>query len=183
MATERIHKLHSRTKLLEKVFPIMSTFLRNKTISKTTPLRKENPFPQFNVASHKRPGIRLSFEYTTTLLSGEGGEGRTGTATMFRKMLSKYTIFSTVLSKIVGAPKSYSQNFRETTPACCQSDYKTQKKKTQKRSRRRNKRDSPLKRSNSQASLNNTEIILSFAFLALALVKQAQYITTIPRQL
>ena len=94
--------LQFRTKLLEKVFPIMSTFLRNKTISKTTPLRKENPFPQFNVASHKRPGIRLSFEYTTTLLSGEGGEGRTGTATMFRKMLSKYTIFSTVLSKIVG---------------------------------------------------------------------------------
>ena len=93
--------LQSRTKLLGKVFPIMSTFLRNKTISKTTPLRKENPFPQFNVASHKRPGIRLSFEYTTTLLSGEGGEGRTGTAKMFRKMLSKYIIFSTVLSKIV----------------------------------------------------------------------------------
>ena len=82
-------------------FPIVSTFLRNKTISKTTPLRKENPFPQFNVASHKRPGIRLSFEYTTTLLSGGGGEGRTGTATMFWKILSKYTIFSTVLSKIV----------------------------------------------------------------------------------
>ena len=78
----------------------MSTFLRNKTISKTTPLRKENPFRQFNVASCKRPGIRLSFEYTA-LLSGKGGEGRTGTATMFRKMLPKYTIFSTVLSKIV----------------------------------------------------------------------------------
>ena len=92
--------LQSRTKLLEKVFHIMSTFLRNKTISKTTPLWKENPFSQFNVASHKRPGIRLSFEYTT-LLSGEGGEGRAGTATMFRKMLSKRTIFSTVLSKIV----------------------------------------------------------------------------------
>ena len=95
-------ELQSRTKLLEKVFPIISTFLSNKTISKTTSLRKESPFRQFNVASHKRPGIRLSFEYTTTLLSGEGGEGRTGTATMFRKMLSKYTIFSTVLSKIVG---------------------------------------------------------------------------------
>ena len=95
------HYMQSRTKLLEKVFPIMSTFLRNKTIFKTTPLRKENPFPQLNVASHKRPCIRLSFEYTTTLLSGEEGEGRTGTATMFRKMLSKYTIFSTVLSKIV----------------------------------------------------------------------------------
>ena len=78
-------KLQSQTKLPEKVFPIMSTFLRNKTISKTSPLRKENPFRQFNVASYKLPGIRLSFEYTT-LLSGEGGEGRTGTATMFRKM-------------------------------------------------------------------------------------------------
>ena len=98
-------KVQSRTKLLEKVFPIISTFLRNKTISKTTPLRKENPFPQFNVASHKRPGIRLSFEYTTTLLSGEGGEERTGTATMFRKMFPKYTIFSTVLSMIVEKPK------------------------------------------------------------------------------
>ena len=86
--------LQSPTKLLEKVFPVMSTFLRNKTIFETTPLRKENPFPQFNVASHKRPGIRLSFEYTTTLLSGEGGEGRTGTATMFRKVLSKYIQFS-----------------------------------------------------------------------------------------
>ena len=102
-----------RTKLLEKVFPIMSTFLRNKTISKTTPLREENPFPRFNVASHKRPGIRLSFEYITTLLSGEGGEGRTGTATIFRKMLSKYTIFSTVLSKIAEWP-GYG-NFRKVT--------------------------------------------------------------------
>ena len=37
--------LQSRTKLLEKVFPIMSAFLRNKTISKTTPLRKDIPFP------------------------------------------------------------------------------------------------------------------------------------------
>jgi len=32
---------------------------------------------------------------------GKWGEGRTGTAMMFRKMLPKYTIFSTVLSKIV----------------------------------------------------------------------------------
>ena len=79
----------------------MSTFLHNKTISQTTPFRKEIPFPRFNVASQKRPGIRLSFEYTPTLLSRQGGERRTGTATMFRKMLPKYTIFSTVLSKIV----------------------------------------------------------------------------------
>ena len=97
----KVGKLQSRTKLLEKVFPIVSTFLRNKTLSKTTPLRKKKNLHKFNVASHKHPGIRLSFEYTTTLLSGEGREGRTSTASMFRKMLSKYTIFSTVLSKIV----------------------------------------------------------------------------------
>ena len=96
-------QLQSRTKLLEKVFPIMSTFLRNKTISKMTPLRKENRFLQINVASHKCPRIRLSFEYTRTQLSGEGGEGRIGKAMMFRKMLSKYTIFATVLSKIVAS--------------------------------------------------------------------------------
>ena len=78
-----IYNLQSQTKLLEKVFPIMPTFLKvcNKTISKTTPLRKENPFPQFNVASYKFPGIRLSFKYITTLLSGEGGERRNSTAT------------------------------------------------------------------------------------------------------
>ena len=99
--SSRSLNLQSRTKLLEKVFPIMSTFLRNKTISKTTPLRKEISFPQINVASYKRPGIRLSLKYTTTLLSGERGEGRTDTATMFRKIFPKYTIFSTVLSKIV----------------------------------------------------------------------------------
>ena len=93
-----------RHNLQEKVFLIMPTFLCNKTITKMMPLRKENPFPQFNVASYKCPGIRLSFTYTTTLPSG--GEGRTGTATMFRKMLSKYTIFSTVLSKIVGQNSS-----------------------------------------------------------------------------
>ena len=54
--------LKYRTKLLENVFPIMSTFLRNKPISKKTPLQQENPLPRLNVASLKRPGIRLSFE-------------------------------------------------------------------------------------------------------------------------
>ena len=91
---ERVKQLQSRTKLLEKVFPIMSTFLRNKTISKTMPLREENPFPRFNVASHKRPGIRLSFEYTTTLLSGEGGEGRTGTYDFQKNAVQVYTFLN-----------------------------------------------------------------------------------------
>ena len=87
--------LQSRTKLFDKVFLIMSTFLCNETISETTPLRKaENPLPQCNIASYKRPWIRLSFEYTTTLLSGDWGEGRTGTATIFRKMLLKYSAYN-----------------------------------------------------------------------------------------
>ena len=101
----------SWTKLLENVFPIMYTILRNKTISKTAALSKEIPFPQFNVASYKSWGIRLSFEHTTTLLpgGGGGGEGKSVTATMFRKMLPKYEIFLTVLSKIAGdsSPEFY----------------------------------------------------------------------------
>ena len=64
-------------------------------------MRKEIHFPQLNVASYKRQGIRLCFEYTTTLFPGEGVEGRISTATIFRKRLSNYAIFKTVLFKIV----------------------------------------------------------------------------------
>ena len=67
----------------------MPTFLRNKTFFKLTPLRKENSFTQFNVAFHRRLKIRLSFEYTTTLLSEKAREGRTRTGSMFEKMLFK----------------------------------------------------------------------------------------------
>ena len=70
--TETCFCLQSWTKLLEKVFSIMSTFLRNKTISKTTPLQKENPFPQFNVASNKRPGIRHSLNTHQHCFQGKG---------------------------------------------------------------------------------------------------------------
>ena len=86
---------------LRKFSPSCPLSYATKLFRKRRLCGKKTPSPNINVASHKRPGIRLSFECTTTLLSGEGGEGRTGTATMFRKMLSKYTIFSTVLSKIV----------------------------------------------------------------------------------
>ena len=37
--------LQFRTKLLQKVFPIMSTFLRNKTISRTTHCGEKTPSP------------------------------------------------------------------------------------------------------------------------------------------
>ena len=65
-------------------------------------MRKENPLPQFKVASYKCLGIRLSFEDPTTLLPGGGGEERIGRLRSSEKMPPKYAIFSTVLSKIVG---------------------------------------------------------------------------------
>ena len=67
----------------------MPTFLRNKTFFKLTPLRIENSFTQFNVALHRRLRIRLSFEYTTTLLSEKAAKKGTRTGSMFEKMVFK----------------------------------------------------------------------------------------------
>ena len=67
----------------------MPTFLPKKTLFKLSPLRKENSFTKFNVAFHRRLKIRLSFEYTTTLLSEKAGEGKTRTGSMCEKMLFK----------------------------------------------------------------------------------------------
>ena len=64
-------------------------------------LRKENPLPQFNVASYERPGLKLAFEDTKIQCDTTsrifffwrgGGEGRIATATMSWKMLSKHAI-------------------------------------------------------------------------------------------
>ena len=90
-----------RQHYLRKFSPSCPLSYTTKLFPKRRLCGKKTPSPNSMLLPKKRPGIRLSFEYTTTLLSGEGGEGRTGTATMFRKMLSKYTIFSTVLFKIV----------------------------------------------------------------------------------
>ena len=67
----------------------MPTFLRNKTLFKLTPLRKENLFTQSNVAFHRRLKISLSFKYTTTLLSDKARDGGTGTGSMCEKMVFK----------------------------------------------------------------------------------------------
>ena len=96
---------------LRKFSPSCPLSYATKLFPKRRLCGKKTPSPN-SMLLYKRPGIRLSFEYTTTLLSGEGGEGRTGTATMFRKMLSKYTIFSTVLSKIVALPFKYPKKWR-----------------------------------------------------------------------
>ena len=95
---EAFIELQSRTKLLEKVFPIMSTILRNKLFPKGRLCIKKTPSPnsKSKVACYKGPGIRLSFKYTTTLLSWEGVQVRS----MFREMLPKYAIFSTVCPRL-----------------------------------------------------------------------------------
>ena len=58
-------------------------------------LRKEYPIPKFKVASYKSPGIRLSFEDTTTLLPEGGGRGvgriATATATLFGLVIGNQT--------------------------------------------------------------------------------------------
>ena len=79
----------------------MRTAIRNKTISKATDLRNQIPFPQVQVASYKRSRIRVALQDTTTLLPRGGENGTIGTAMIFRKMLSKCSIVSRILSKIV----------------------------------------------------------------------------------
>ena len=67
----------------ENVF-INAHYLTQQNYFQIKDLRKENPLPQFKVASYKCLGIRLSFEDPTTLLPGEGG-GKNRSATKFRK--------------------------------------------------------------------------------------------------
>ena len=62
---------------------------------------KKTPSPDSMLLPTNPQGSGFLLNTQQHCFLGEGGEGRTGTATMFRKMLSKYTIFSTVLSKIV----------------------------------------------------------------------------------
>ena len=69
-------------------FPTQQNYFQNDAIA------ERNPLPPVQCCFLQTPRDQAFFEYTTTLLSGEGGEGRTGTAMMFRKMPPKYTIFS-----------------------------------------------------------------------------------------
>ena len=64
-------------------------------------LRKEYPFPQFKVASYKSPGIRLSFEDTTTLLPGGREREEWLRLRCLQKCSSSVKFLSRVLSKIV----------------------------------------------------------------------------------
>ena len=64
-------------------------------------LRKEYPFPQFKVASYKSPGIRLSFEDTTTLLPGGREREEWLRLRCLQKCSPSMKFLCRVLSKIV----------------------------------------------------------------------------------
>ena len=71
--------LQSWTRLLHNVhYPSQQNYFQNNGFAERI------LFLQFNVASYKiMARDQASFEHTTTLLPGEGGEGRISTAMMF----------------------------------------------------------------------------------------------------
>ena len=64
--------LQSWTKLLEKVFPIMSTLLCNKTTSKMTPLHKENPYPNLMLLATNAQGSGFLLNTWQHCFQGKG---------------------------------------------------------------------------------------------------------------
>ena len=77
-------------------FPTQQNYFQNDAFAERKPL------PPIQCCFPQTPRDQAFFWIHNNIAFRGRGEGRTGTATMFRKMLSKYTIFSTVLSKIVG---------------------------------------------------------------------------------
>ena len=74
---EVLNFLQSRTKLLEKVFPIMPTFLRNKTISKTTPKdRKKTTSPNSMLLPTNAQGSGFLLNTQQHCFQGKGQSGK-----------------------------------------------------------------------------------------------------------
>ena len=91
-----------RQNYLRKFSSSCPLFCATKLFPKQCLCGKKTPSPNSMLLPTNVQGSGFFLNTQQHLLSGEGGEGRTGTSTMFRKMLLKYAIFSTVLSKIVG---------------------------------------------------------------------------------
>ena len=90
--------LQSWTRLLDNLHcPSQQNYFQNNGFA------ERNPLPPVQCCFLQTARDQAFFEHTTTLLPGEGGEGRISTAMMFQKkiILPKYAIFSTVLFKIV----------------------------------------------------------------------------------
>ena len=84
-------------------FPTQQNYFQNDAFAERKPL------PPIQCCFPQTPRDQAFFWIHKNIAFRGGGEERTGTATMLRKMLSKYTIFSTVLSKIVA--KSFPEVF------------------------------------------------------------------------
>ena len=87
---------------LRKVSPSCPLSYATKLFPKRRLCGKKTPSPDSMLLPKNAQGSGFLLNTQQHCFQGKGGEGRTGTATIFRKMLAKYTIFSTVLSKIVG---------------------------------------------------------------------------------
>ena len=81
--------------------PTQQNHVQNNTHVQNNDSAERNPLPPVQCCFLQMPRDQTFFEDATTLLPGGRREERIGTATVFRKMLSKYAIFSTVFSKIV----------------------------------------------------------------------------------
>ena len=80
-------------------FPTQQNYFQNDAFAERKPL------PPIQCCFQKTPRDQAFFWIHNNIAFRGRGEGRTGTATMFRKMLSNYTIFSTVLSNIVAVTR------------------------------------------------------------------------------
>ena len=76
-------------------FPTQQNYFQNDAFAEWKPL------PPIRCCFLQTPRDQVFFWIHNNIAFRGTGEGRIGTATMFRKMLSKHTIFSTVLSKTV----------------------------------------------------------------------------------
>ena len=94
-------ELQSRTELLKNVLSLIRTTLRNKTNSKSTALRQENPPPPGQRCFLRNPRDQaFLWRHNNTTSKGRG---RNATVRMFRKILPKNKILSRLLSEIVVA--------------------------------------------------------------------------------
>ena len=97
----QLAQLQSWTKLLEKVYPIMSTFLHNKLFPKRRLCGKKSPYPSFMLLPTNAQGSGFLLNTQQHCFQGKGEREEPVQLRRFKKMLPKYTVFSTVLSKIV----------------------------------------------------------------------------------
>ena len=82
-------------------YPTQQNHFQNNTHVQNSDSAERNPLSPVQCCFLQTPRDQTFFWRRNNIASWGWGEGRIGTAMVFRKMPSKYAIFSTVLSKIV----------------------------------------------------------------------------------